>query len=342
MSSSLGARMHQDFDLYKLSASDHEAIYQDIRESMFSDNTPMDYPTAVILGGQPGSGKSIVLDRALEDFPDRNAVVINGDDFRKWHPDSRKIITLDEANYARLTDLDVREWTRRLFADAVESKRSIVFESTMRTPEPIASTMRNMVDHQYTTIARVLAVHRFESIAGVFTRFERQKADHGHGRMAPIPVHDEAYTGLLLTLDAIQDRKCAHCIQVLSRDNEMLLDTQSFSGDWSDPQPASEAVSSQRNKPISLFMANRLVTTWEEVGERLQARNARPGEIETTASAYLSILNEIAPVLLANPNLAERAASNHAMAKVSKLLGLETKRSVEEQAGVRSWREIGR
>ena len=334
--------MHQNFDRYKLSASDHEAIYQDIRESMFSDNTGMDYPTAVILGGQPGSGKSIVLDRALEDFPDRNAVVINGDDFRKWHPDSRKIITLDEANYARLTDLDVREWTRRLFADAVESKRSIVFESTMRTPEPIASTMRNLVDHQYTTIARVLAVHRYESITGVFTRFERQKADHGHGRMAPIPVHDEAYEGLLQTLDAIQDRQCAHCIQVLSRDNELLLDTQSFSGSWKPSVRASEVVVAQRSKPISLFMANRLLATWEEVGDRLHARNARQVEIETTASAYRHILNEIGPILLANPNLAERAASTHGMAKVSKLLGLETKKSFEPQPGILSWRDIGR
>lgn len=51
----------------------------------------------------------------------------------------------------------------------------------------------------------------------VFMMYEDQKKTNGYGRMAPISVHDEAYQGVLDTVDEIHTRQAALKIQIYDR-----------------------------------------------------------------------------------------------------------------------------
>lgn len=300
--------MSSNPDRYKLDPEDHEAIYQDLKENIFSGRTPSPQPRAIILGGQPGAGKSRVLDTSAADFPGRNVVILNGDDYRRWHPLSNEILDTDEENYARLTDPDVREWTRRLLDEAVKERLNIVFESTMRSPEPITTTLENLRKAGYLVTARVMAVHRFESITGIFARFEQQKAALGHGRMAPLSIHDEAYTGLLDTLDSIQERKAADRIHILSRSGDTVCDLIVSDDQWSSPVVARHAVIEQRSREFNLSVARGILEPWDVISKLMVLRAASPCEFEHAGKVCDEIMEGIYPAILSDSNLLEQFA----------------------------------
>ncbi|MBO0929712.1 zeta toxin family protein [Fibrella aquatilis] len=43
-------------------------------------------PIGILLGGQPASGKTNLIETIKRNTPDRQFVVINGDEFRTYHP----------------------------------------------------------------------------------------------------------------------------------------------------------------------------------------------------------------------------------------------------------------
>ena len=51
---------------------------------------PTSSPKGFVLGGQPGAGKSKMVSRLGAEL-DRNLLVINGDEFRRYHPNFDEI-----------------------------------------------------------------------------------------------------------------------------------------------------------------------------------------------------------------------------------------------------------
>ncbi len=71
--------MNHDF---KLDNQTHDEIYGEIELEAFDRTTSVDHPKVIITGGQPGAGKSRLLEESKKDFPNGNVVVINGDEHR--------------------------------------------------------------------------------------------------------------------------------------------------------------------------------------------------------------------------------------------------------------------
>jgi adenylylsulfate kinase-like enzyme len=63
----------------------HREILNDILEYKLESATSQKNPRAVIIAGQPGSGKSRITIKAMEEF-DRNVIVIDPDKLRSNHP----------------------------------------------------------------------------------------------------------------------------------------------------------------------------------------------------------------------------------------------------------------
>ncbi len=51
-----------DDNRFQLSPRKHATIYEKIERHQFKDTAPTDQPQAIILGGQPGAGKSGLLE----------------------------------------------------------------------------------------------------------------------------------------------------------------------------------------------------------------------------------------------------------------------------------------
>ncbi|GAB4013799.1 hypothetical protein GCM10028808_34210 [Spirosoma migulaei] len=87
----------------------------------------------------------------------------------------------------------------------------------MRTYAVIERTAQEIKQAGFRCEAHALAIHRQDSLLGVFQRFESDKQRTGVGRFSPIAVHDEAYRQIPLNLAKAEDEKLFDRIVVYTR-----------------------------------------------------------------------------------------------------------------------------
>lgn len=280
-------------DSFKLSEREHERKYKEIESDLFRNKFPVSHPRAVIMGGQPGSGKSKLLEASKKLFPDGNIVVINGDDLREYHPQSEEIFKLDDKRYAERTDADSRVWTRRLFDRAIKTKLNIIFESTLRESVPISETMKRLRDEGYHLTAKVVATHERFSTTGIYMRYETQKLDKGYGRFTSQASHDAGYEGMPKTVKHIELNRLVDRLEVFSRDGTMLYCNILENDPWKQSGNAARAIADERRRKPTEREIQELHSDWQRIFRLMEERKAPDDEITEVHSIYQKIRREL-------------------------------------------------
>jgi predicted ABC-type ATPase len=263
---------------YKLSAETHEKIFQQLLSEMLAESDARKCPGIVVLGGQPGSGKSHLMRIAREKFFDNRPVTtINGDDYRAAHPKAREIYEQYDKTYVEITDFDVRKWTSMLLEAAVERKRDIVFETTMRYKEPLMSTIRRLKEKGYKIGIYVMAVNERISRIGSVQRYENQKAKGGIARWTPLDVHDEAYRKMPETVSAIENESPIDSLKIYNRAGELLYFNEREDGIFIRPvsnMNAKSAVIKERDRRLTLREQRFLRQAIKDIQKQMSDRGA--------------------------------------------------------------------
>lgn len=213
---------------YRLSEQENERIFQErvkpflLREAS-KDLRPSEHPTMVMVGGQPGAGKSKSIAAVRQELEKHGGVLqIAADDLRDFHPSHRKLMRQDDRTAANYTHADASLWAEKAERFARQERFNVLLEGTMKTPENTAAKLAEYRREGYSTETRIIAVHERDSWQGVVSRYESQKLDRGTGRMTPKPVHDAAVKGLLATVEKIEREKLADRVRVDRRGGEMI------------------------------------------------------------------------------------------------------------------------
>lgn len=105
-------------------------------------------PQAFVLGGQPGAGKSHLIAN-IEKELNNDVIVINGDDYRKFHPSYidfqkkyKKDAPLYTATFAGLM-------TEAMLKRAIIERYNVVIEGTFRTSETPIKTLEFFKENNY-------------------------------------------------------------------------------------------------------------------------------------------------------------------------------------------------
>lgn len=236
---------------YKLSENDHESVYTRLEAEMLIESQPSNTPIVVIIGGQPGCGKSMLIDMAKQVIT--APAIINGDDYRMAHPQAAQIFADDDKLFAERTDPDVRDWTKRLFDKAIETRRNIIFEGTMRNAGPIMGTIENLKKQGYRVEVMVMAVNGQLSKLSTVERYETQKAKRGYARWTLPESHDEAYKNMPETVAAIEKNSPIDSIKVYNRPGELLYHNERINGRFeaSPGNDAKAAVEKERSRTFT-------------------------------------------------------------------------------------------
>lgn len=157
---------------YRLSNIEFQEIQQLINKIYTNQVSPADEPIAIILGGQPGAGKSELI-TAAQHLAKNNIVICNADNYRDYHPHSDDIKKEHERLYPEITVDYAQAWNNGLRFYCEEHRLSYVLETTFSSGSVMNDTILDIKSKGYQVVIMLLAVnHRF-SLLGTYIDMKR-------------------------------------------------------------------------------------------------------------------------------------------------------------------------
>ena len=159
-------------------------------------------PIALILGGQPASGKSSLAKIYTTKHSDENFLFVNGDLYREFHPNYKELIK-DSENYSKETQMFSNVFTEELIKEAQKNKFNIIVEGTMRNPKIPLTTALEFKHNGFKVEAMVISAPAIFTELGVYARYQEEINFQGTGRLADMNSHNDAVNGLLISVDEL-------------------------------------------------------------------------------------------------------------------------------------------
>lgn len=237
-------------------------------------------PVAIVLGGQPGAGKSTLQDIAKQSIPD--LVIINGDEYRKYHPNFDKIFAEYGDAFPKHTASFSGKVTEMLKTKLIEQKRNILIEGTLRTTSVPLATCREFKENGYSVILGVMAVKPEISYLSTILRYENMKDMGMTPRMTPKEHHDMVVNNLPANLKEICEtgqfdevvvyNRKRQCLSKISHKQSYEILQDALHGAWSKDE------------------LENYIEVYEETRRLKEKRNAN--DIETFVSEYGALYDQ--------------------------------------------------
>ena len=196
-----------------------EIKFKEILEYYKSMYSPTENPKVVLLGGQPGAGKS-----GLENMVNikKNYVSISGDDYREYHPRFKEI----NLEYGREASKYTQQWaaeiTEKLIKELRKEKYNLIIEGTLRTAELPLKEANAFKKADYKVELNVVVVKPEKSRLGTLERYEAMLKQGKVPRMAPKEHHDLVVNNIGNNLEIIYNSKAFDNIKLFDRENNLL------------------------------------------------------------------------------------------------------------------------
>jgi len=245
-------------------------------------------PEFIILGGQPGAGKTGELNASTQTANKKGATwTINADDFAVYHPYYEQMQTQYGAKAADMVRGITSEWVKRTITAAQERRVNVVFESTMRQPDVVKRTVSEFREHGYIIHAKIITVSPMVSWQGNHSRREALAVTGAPSRLATREAHDAAVRGSLETAAMLEHEHLVDHITLVNRNGHVLYDNEFRNGAWKRPPQAAEYLQRYRSIPLSAQQARRHDEAWEKILEMTEYRHLREGVARDIAQKEL-------------------------------------------------------
>lgn len=200
---------------YKLSEDERNEIGNKINAIMLAGKKTSEQPIAIIDIAPPGSGKTGLNGYACAQFKDNNAVVINSDELKPFHPRIDELAKKYPEYYTKVTNQESNFWTDNLFDVAAASRYNVIFEGTGRNLKLLTKMMSKM--HGYKIVVRGMAVNELNCLMSIIERYEGQVEQKGWGRLVMEDHFYKAYDEMLENIQAIEESGMADIVEVYTR-----------------------------------------------------------------------------------------------------------------------------
>jgi cell filamentation protein len=185
----------------------HRQVYRDqVLPYIVREASPSPSPRVIMVGGQPGAGKSVALQHAGASLirDGGSYAVLNGDELRRFHPLYADLVKTDKASAADKTHADVGLWVEQGLKDAAERKLNVLIETTLRQPNKVAETVAAFKAKGFAVELRVVITHPEQSLQSIYDRFAHGLTDsRSVPQFTPHAFHEAALNGMAPSLDAV-------------------------------------------------------------------------------------------------------------------------------------------
>ncbi|WP_435028902.1 zeta toxin family protein, partial [Xanthomonas cucurbitae] len=117
---------------YRLDDAEHRRLFEQkiLDDAALETKSSFEQPKAIILAGQPGSGKGS-LARSAKIELNRDVVLIDPDELRNAHPQVSALRNAHPYTWSGYTQADASQWAEELLQATVEGKRNLIFDTTL-------------------------------------------------------------------------------------------------------------------------------------------------------------------------------------------------------------------
>lgn len=187
---------------YQLSEEEYAETLSDIIEDFTYGIDPVSNPSVIILGAQPGAGKT-ELQKEAEYRLLKNAVICNADNLRDYHPKAQEIKKQFPEQYPEVTAIYAQSWNDSLCRYCEDKKLNYILETTFSSGDRLAETIKNIREKGFNVDIMLLAVDPRLSLLGTHLRYEHSVATTGVGRQVSKQAHDIRFAAIPKTIKSI-------------------------------------------------------------------------------------------------------------------------------------------
>ena len=229
---------------------DHNRIIEELKHHQISERKASAKPKAIILCGQPGSGRSSQIPMVMQEFSESGAVL------------------LDESQR--------QDKPQSLFEEALHGKKNLVINATL----PNRGLLKRLREEGYTTSIYVVSAHERESLLSLYQKYEGQLATIGIGNKPKLAEHDEIYSKLPETLQRIEEEGLSDEIVIRDRKGNEKYSNHQANGRWENEPQSSQVLEASRNRVWTAEEIANYQEDWQRVIRSMYARGASPKEID--------------------------------------------------------------
>ncbi len=210
---------------YAMTEEELEDMYIRTRDSIFAGKKPANghAPIAMVMGGQPGAGKSGLVMKTRQDFRNmgKDVIVLDVDAYRGFFKNAAALAQEYPEYYSDITDVATGYVMKKLLEEAtIPNGYNFIFEGTLASPQ-IIETIRKFGPN-YDIRARIIGVSKIESTLSIFERYLEMKKKLGVGRLTTIAAHDKRYDGFTTT--ALTLERMGIGVEVFKRNPKLQAD----------------------------------------------------------------------------------------------------------------------
>ena len=226
-------------------------------------SSAQDQPRVVLVGGQPGAGKSAGGELVRDELRAQGGFIhVDADRMRERIPIGTARPPSSE------TQADAGRLANALRLMAIEARRHIVEVGTFRSPQSVQRFVDRLQEQGYKVELVVVATSREESLLGIYQRHERQhQAGNPNPRFVTEDYHDAAMQGFDATVSQVAHQ--LDRLRIINRGGQLLYDSQR--------QPRDDAaLALQAAREIPAARRAMLADGWAAVAAAARERGASP------------------------------------------------------------------
>ena len=268
------------FSKDSLSLSEHKRIFErEIKPDNLEGLEPVLRPKMFMLGGQPGAGKSNVRQAITKKFP--NALTVDPDELRTYHPRYVQLVKEDPDNAAGRVHYDASKWAAELREVAVELKLNIIFDTSLGgNVNTTVSVAKDAAKAGYDVEVHVAAVSIEASRQAVRKRFEEAHETYAQDpeenlppRNVPMSKQLDSYKKIPEAIEKLAESGFVSRIRVANRAGESLSDISGkFAVKKDGGKTSTRELNKERTRPWTTQEIQQFEETNQQIEKKLQAR----------------------------------------------------------------------
>ena len=202
--------------IYTLSDENYQKYKINAQAVVTGGKVPSDPPTAIIVGGQIGAGKSRLIPVAKRDLKN-NVVTVDFDELRILHPNHREVRAKYPESVYQILLTDTDRLKDDLQEDIIKKRLNVVYEGALRNPTGFCNLARKFRENNYNVELYLMAVPQLESYVSTVLRYSLDLIDDANPRWIEKCIHDQSFDGVITTTKELLSQDLLTNVKVFKR-----------------------------------------------------------------------------------------------------------------------------